>query len=203
MNGTGPGGATITDTHAFVPRLGAVWDVKGNGQYQVSGSYAQYAGKYNDGQAAQGTVVGNPSLVEGFYTGPAGEGYGFAPGFDPKNYETFAVNFPLANVFYPDSVSAPITSEFTVSVGGKLTPTFNAAATFIYRNTKNFIEDFTNNPTASGKTDVVYQGVDYGRSTTSTSRTPTSPAESTKRSSSKRATPESRTSSCRRTTRTC
>jgi outer membrane receptor for ferrienterochelin and colicin len=162
VNGTGPGGSTITDTHAFVPRLGAIWDVKGNGQYQVSGSYAQYAGKYNDAQAGQGTVVGNPNGIYQVYTGPAGEGYGFAPGFDPKNYSTYGVNFPLANVFYPDSVSAPITTEYTLSVGGKLTPTFNAAATFIYRNTKNFIEDFINNPTASGKTDIVYQGVDYG-----------------------------------------
>lgn len=162
VNGTGPGGSTITDTHAFVPRLGAIWDVKGDGRYQVSGSYAQYAGKYNDGQVGQGTAVGNPNGIYGIYTGPAGEGYGFAAGFDPKNYSTYGVNFPLANVFYPDNVSAPITTEFTLSVGGKITPTFNAAATFIYRNTKNFIEDFTNNYTASGKTDVIYQGVDYG-----------------------------------------
>jgi hypothetical protein len=160
--GSGPGGSTITDTHAFVPRLGAIWDVKGNGQYQVSGSYAQYAGKYNDVQVGQGTVVGNPNGIYQIYTGPAGEGYGFAPGFDPKNYSTYGVNFPLANVFYPDNVSAPITTEYTLSVGGKITPTFNAAATFIYRNTKNFIEDFINNPTVSGKTDIIYQGVDYG-----------------------------------------
>ena len=47
-------------------------------------------------------------------------------------------------------------------MGGKLTPTFNAAVTYVYRNTKNFVEDFIDNPTASGKTDIVYQGVDYG-----------------------------------------
>ncbi len=162
VNGTGPGGATITDTHAFVPRLGAIWDVKGNGQYQVSGSYAQYAGKYNDLAAGQGTVVGNPNAIYQVYTGPPGEGYGFAPAFDPRNYQTYSVLFPLLNSFYPPGVSAPITTEYTLSAGGKITPKLNAAATFIYRNTKNFLEDFINNPTASGKTEIIYEGVDYG-----------------------------------------
>jgi Carboxypeptidase regulatory-like domain len=167
-NGTGPDGATITDTHAFVPRLGAIWDVKGDGRYQVSGSYAQYAGKYNDAQAGQGTRVGNPNGIYAIYTGPAGEGYGFAPGFDFANYTPVSVNFPTANVTYPSGVSAPITTEVTLSVGGKITPTFNAAATFIYRNTTNFIEDFINNPTAAGRTDIIgpadspYPGVDLG-----------------------------------------
>ena len=162
VKGTGPDGATITDTHAFVPRLGAVWDVKGDGRYQVGASYAQYAGKYNDSQFNQATVVGNPNLVQSFYTGPAGEGFGFAPGFDNANWQTFNASFPLANVFFGTDVSAPITSEFTVSAGGKLTPTFSAALTYVWRDTKNFVEDFTDNPTASGKTDIVYQGVDYG-----------------------------------------
>jgi hypothetical protein len=162
VNGTGPGGATITDTHALVPRLGAAWDIKGNGQFQLSGSYAQYAGKYNDAAVGQGTVVGNPNGIYQVYTGPPGEGYGFAPAFDPRNYQTYAVNFPLANVFYPSGVSAPITTEYTLSLGGRITPKLNAAATFVYRNTKNFLEDFINNPTASGKTEIVYEGVDYG-----------------------------------------
>ena len=168
VNGEGPGGSTITDTHAFVPRLGATWDVKGNGQYQVSGSYAQYAGKYNEAQTTQGTVVGNPNGIYAFYTGPAGEGFGFGPGFDLANYTPFSVNFPTANVFYPPGVKSPITSEFTLSVGGKITPTFNAAATYIYRNTTSFIEDFINNPTLAGRTDIIgppdspYPGVDLG-----------------------------------------
>jgi hypothetical protein len=162
VKGTGPGGSTITDTHAFVPRLGAVWDVKGDGRYQVSGSYAQYAGKYNDAQFNQGTVVGNPNGLYAVYTGPAGEGYGFAPGFNNANYNPYAVNFPLANVFFGDNVSAPITTEFTLSVGGKFTPTFNAAVTYVWRDTKNFVEDFIDNPTDSGKTEIISDGVSYG-----------------------------------------
>jgi outer membrane receptor for ferrienterochelin and colicin len=162
VKGTGPGGSTITDTHAFVPRLGAVWDVKGDGRYQVGASYAQYAGKYNDSQFNQATVVGNPNLIQGVYTGPAGEGFGFAPGFDNANYQTFFASFPLANVFFGTDVSAPITTEFTVSAGGKITPTLNAAVTYVWRDTKNFVEDFIDNPTASGKTEIISDGVDYG-----------------------------------------
>jgi Carboxypeptidase regulatory-like domain/TonB-dependent Receptor Plug Domain len=162
VKGTGPGGSTITDTHAFVPRLGAVWDVKGDGRYQVGSSYAQYAGKYNDSQFNQSTVVGNPNLIQGVYTGPAGEGFDFAPAFDNANYSTFNASFPLANVFFGTNVSAPITTEFTLSAGGKITPTFSAAATYVWRDTKNFVEDFIDNPTAAGKTEVISGGVDYG-----------------------------------------
>lgn len=162
VKGTGPGGSTITDTHAFVPRLGATWDVKGDGRYQVGGSYAQYAGKYNDAQFNQGTVVGNPNGLYAVYTGPAGEGFGFAPGFNNANYSTYSVNFPTANVFFGTNVSAPITTEFTLSAGGKFTPTFNAALTYVWRDTKNFVEDFIDNPGGSGKTEIIVDGESVG-----------------------------------------
>ena len=162
VKGSGPGGSTITDTHAFVPRLGAVWDVKGDGRYQVGSSYGQYAGKYNDSQFNQSTVVGNPSLLLGVYTGPAGEGYGFAPGFNNANYDIVQANFPTANVFFGTNVSAPITTEFTLSAGGKLTPTLSAAMTYVWRDTKNFVEDFIDNPTAAGKTEIINDGQSFG-----------------------------------------
>jgi hypothetical protein len=139
-----------------------VWDVKGDGRYQVGGSYAQYAGKYNDAQFNQSTVVGNPNGIYQVYLGPEGEGYGFAPGFNSANYFTYAVNFPTANVFFGKNVSAPITSEFTLSAGGKITPTFNAALTYVWRDTKNFVEDFTDNPTDSGKTEIFVDGESVG-----------------------------------------
>jgi hypothetical protein len=160
VKGTVSGGATINDTHSFVPRLGLAYDVKGDGKYRLSGTYAQYAGKYNDAQFDQTTNVGNPNGIYYVYTGPAGEGYGFGPAFDLKNYEIFSVNFPVANVFFQSSLSSPIVTEETLSFGGAVTSSTFAAVTYINRSTKNFVEDFTE--IQNGKTPITFNGQDFG-----------------------------------------
>jgi hypothetical protein len=51
------------DTDTWVPRLGATYDVLGNGRWVLQATYAHYAGKYSEAQFASNTDVGNPSLV--------------------------------------------------------------------------------------------------------------------------------------------
>ncbi len=160
VKGLGPGGSTITDTSAVVPRLGVAYDVKGDGRFRVSGTYAQYAGKYNDAQFEQTTNVGNPNGVYYAYTGPSGQGYGFAPAFDIRNYQIFGVNFPTANVFFENGLSSPIVTEETLSVGGAISSSAYAAVTFINRSTRNFVEDFTT--IQDGKTPITFNGQSFG-----------------------------------------
>ena len=64
-----------------------------------------------------------PSEVDYLYSGPAGEGTNFAPGFDLANYTTptFA-NFPTANVQVADDIRSPLTREFTLGLGRELGP---------------------------------------------------------------------------------
>jgi outer membrane receptor protein involved in Fe transport len=147
------------DTDTIVPRLAATYDVAGNGKWVLQTTYAHYAGKYSEAQFANNTNVGNPSRVLGFYVGPAGSGTDFAPGFDPANYQTFLGIFPTANVFFEDGLSAPLTREWTASLGTQLARGY-VKGTYVWRNVSNFVEDFVT--LANGSTDVTYQGEDFG-----------------------------------------
>ena len=58
------------------------------------------------GDLRRNTDVANPSQVTYGYTGPAGQGVTFAPGFDLANYSTLiGGNFPTANVFFEDGAA--------------------------------------------------------------------------------------------------
>ena len=61
-----------------------------------------YAGKASETQFADNTNVGTPSRVTYTYSGPAGSGVDFAPGFDLANYAITGGSFPVANIFLDD-----------------------------------------------------------------------------------------------------
>jgi hypothetical protein len=148
------------DTDTWVPRLGATYDVLGNGRWVLQATYARYAGKYSEAQFAGNTDVGNPSLVISPYVGPAGQGIDFAPGFDLANYgEPIFGSFPTANVFFEPGLQSAVTREFTTSVGTEIARGY-AKATFINRRITNALEDFIDLTT--GQTEVVRGGVNYG-----------------------------------------
>jgi hypothetical protein len=130
------------DTDTWVPRLAATYDVHGDGRLVVQSTYAHYSGKYSEAQFGGNTNVGNPSRVDGVYIGPAGVGRGFAPGFDPDNYLVYGGEFPTANVFFEDGLSAPLTKEFTASVGTQIGQRGYAKALYVKRGMGNFVEDF-------------------------------------------------------------
>ena len=104
-----------------VPRLGAAYDVQGDGDTVLQATFSQYSGKYNAVQFSRNTNVGNSDRYTLVYNGPAGEGRGFAPGFDVNNYSgVVAGTFPALNVQFADDLSSPLTTEYT----------FGAARTF-------------------------------------------------------------------------
>lgn len=154
------GGIIGVDTSGVVPRLAAAFDPKGDGKNVFHVTYGWYSGRYNDTQVGANSAVGNPALTVGIYDGPAGQGLGFAPGFDPANYATVFGSFPTANVSVAPGLSSPITKEFTVSGGRELSRSASAQVTYVMRHTTNFIEDFID--IANGTTDVVQNGVDFG-----------------------------------------
>jgi outer membrane receptor protein involved in Fe transport len=156
------GGIIGVDTNTTVPRLAATYDVTGNGGTVLQASYAHYAGKYNESQIGRNSPVGNPAEVLYEYNGPAGAGRDFAPGFNLSNYDIVFGSFPTANVFLESGLSSPITREFSASVGHQLGHRGTTKLTYTNRSYYNFIEDFTDNPTASGRTDVTYQGTEIG-----------------------------------------
>ncbi|MDE3154550.1 MAG: TonB-dependent receptor [Acidobacteriota bacterium] len=148
------------DTQTFMPRLAVAWDLKGDGSLMAHATYGHYAGRYNENQIAANSNVGNPDELIQVYTGPAGQGRDFAPGFDPANYFTVAGLFPTANVSLAPGLHTPVTREFTLALGGQLGRRGYAEATYVFRRTNGLIEDTIS--LANGTTDVVKSGVDYG-----------------------------------------
>ena len=154
------GGVQTVDTSALVPRLGVAYDPAGNGRLSLQGTYSHYAGKYSEAQFAETTNVGSPNLLLGIYTGPAGQGRDFAPGFDPDNYVTVFGLFPTRNVFNEEGLRSPLTKEFTLSAGGAAGTRGHLKATFIRRTTTGVIEDFQDLTT--GSTEIIEDGESFG-----------------------------------------
>ena len=125
----------------FVPRVGAAYDLTGDGHTVLLGSYGHYAGKYNDVQFSRNTNVGNPDRFVGQYVGPAGEGRTFAAGFDPNNYVAIGGTFPTANVFFDDDLKSPLTREFTLALAREFKHGWGRA-TYVKRHATDFVEDF-------------------------------------------------------------
>jgi hypothetical protein len=150
------------DTSSFVPRLGMTYDPRGDGRMTFQATYAHYSGKYSDVQFARNTNVGSPSVITSSYTGPAGQGFDFAPGMDLANYATvISGTFPTANVFLADGLGSPLTKEFTLSAGRQFAKGYGRVM-YTWRHASNFIEDFIDDPSAAGKTTVIRNGVNFG-----------------------------------------
>jgi hypothetical protein len=145
-----------------VPRLGAAYDVSGNGDTVLHATFSQYSGKYNAVQFSRNTNVGNSDRYTMVYVGPAGEGRSFAPGFDTNNYTGLAAaQFPALNVRFADDLSSPVTTEYTLGVARMLGARSYAKAVFVKRNTSNFIEEFIEY--GNGRTPIAANGITLGQ----------------------------------------
>jgi hypothetical protein len=146
----------------IVPRLGAAYDVSGNGNTVLQATFSQYSGKYNATQFSRNTNVGNSDRYTLVYVGPAGEGRSFAPGFDLNNYAgVVAGTFPALNVQFADDLSSPVTTEYTFGVARMFGARSYAKAVFVQRATSNFIEEFIQY--GNGRTPLVINGATLGQ----------------------------------------
>ncbi len=151
----------VSTAARIVPRLGASFDVKGDGKFKLDATYSHYAGKYSETQFAQNTPVGNPDAVYSLYTGPAGQGRGFAPGINPANYsEIIGGVFALGNVFYDKNIKSPVTKEWTAAAGTQIGSKGYLKAIYTHRNVTNFVQQFVT--TANGTTHIQQHGIDFG-----------------------------------------
>ena len=155
------GDINSVNASTWMPRLAATFDVDGSGRTVAGASFSVYSGKYVQNYINRNTAVGNPARVTRTYVGPAGQGRDFAPAYDPANYVITSGTFPTANVFFADDLSSARTNEFTLWTGRDF-DRGTMRATYVWRNTGNFIETFTDDASASGKTDVIVNGRSYG-----------------------------------------
>jgi hypothetical protein len=155
------GGINSVSASRIVPRLGASYDVTGNGDTVVHATVSQYSGKYSSVLFSRNTNVGNSDRYTTVYNGPAGEGRGFAPGFDVNNYSgVVAGTFPALNVSFAEDVSSPVTTEYTVGIARTFGTRTYGKAVFVGRKTSNFIEEFILR--SNGTIPIVWNGTTLG-----------------------------------------
>ncbi len=154
------GGLIGLNTDTVVPRLALAYDLKGDGRYVAHVTYGHYSGRANEAQIGANNNVGNPDILLGVYTGPAGAGRDFSAGFNPDNYAIVVGQFPTKNVFLADGLRTPITKEFTTSLGGQVGSRGYLEGTYVFRKTDHLIEDYIS--LDNGVTDVVANGFDVG-----------------------------------------
>jgi hypothetical protein len=145
---------------AFVPRLGATFDVKADGKWILQATYGHYAGKVSETQFGDNTNVGTPNSVSLLYNGPSGQGVNFAPGFDLGNYTVVGGSFPVKNWTLASHLATPITKEWTLQAGTRLGRKGEVKLSYANRKTSNILEDFIT--LDRGKTTVVENGRTFG-----------------------------------------
>jgi hypothetical protein len=70
-HGVDSAGNLVTDDSAFSPRLGVVWDPRGDGRWSVNGSFARYTAALANSIADSSSAAGNPGQFQYTYQGPA------------------------------------------------------------------------------------------------------------------------------------
>ncbi len=69
-SGKDQAGNKTVDDSAFSPRLGAIYDVKGDGRHRFSASYSKYVGKVESGPADNAATAGRYASYYWNYNGP-------------------------------------------------------------------------------------------------------------------------------------
>lgn len=165
------GGIQTIDTDRIVPRLGASFDVNGDGRFRLDATYAQYSGKYSEAQFASNTTVGNPAVVFADYVGPIGSGFDFAPAFDLDNYVPFAAGDPTVTTVVANDIASPVVTEFTFGGGMEVGRGGFLKAVYTNRDYDDFVEDFTCvaaagvpcvGPGDTGTANVIISGENFG-----------------------------------------
>ena len=167
VNAVSTGDIKSVDAARIVPRLAFAWDAAGDGNHVMHFTYGQYSGRYNEALIGANSPVGNPAYVASIYTGPAGQGYNFAPGVTIANYPldpaNTTVSDPLQNV-QVDKIRSALTHEFSTSYGANLFAGRGfAELSYVFRRTGSMIEDFVDRTT--GVTNVRVLGVSAGNFT--------------------------------------
>jgi len=139
---TATGDIEAIDMSRFVPRLGASFDVKGDGRFIFDATYAEYSGTNTINNASRNSNVGNPSILQWVYVGPTGQGVDFAPAFDLQgNWLPIFARFPTQSVI-TNSLESPVNEEIAVSFGQRLGTKGFYKVTLVDRETSDIVEDF-------------------------------------------------------------
>ena len=147
-NAVDAGGHLVADDSQFSPRLAASYDLKGDGKFRVTGSYARYVGQIQETVAGTGgTSAGNPASYYYYWQGPTINGAcpptctGTAQvlqqmyngigvtqtGMFPTLVQPDSVTLPGVNQQIVNPLKSPNADEYSIGFGGTL------GSNFVYR----------------------------------------------------------------------
>ncbi len=173
---TDAGGAVTSNDSAWSPRLAGTFDVKGDGNFRVSASYAKYVAALQDTQAGVGaTLAGSPAIYYWYYSGPGATPINadptkplVAPGDAVQQFFTWfqsqgcmpdplaaSCKVPLAgppsisgvNIQIQGSLKSPNAQEYTLGFSGNLGSRGSFRADFVRREYFDFYDLLKNTTT--------------------------------------------------------
>lgn len=153
-------GHLVSSDSAFSPRLGAAWDILGNGVHRVTASWGRYDAKIVDGSNVLSTAqaAGNPGNFQFRYGGPvinpAGtpndqlistqaaltQLFAWFDSVGGTNNKSFLLgaSYPGLGSRFEKSLASPSVDEFTVGYGTRIGRTAFAKVDYIHRDWDNF-----------------------------------------------------------------
>lgn len=160
------GNATADDSE-ISPRLGATWDIQGNGRFKVNASYGKYIGRLAETVQGSGSAAGDPWGIYYYLDIPSNEPIiGTADevvrrvidewqargGTDYANWQgAFPVNLSIGgfSTRLAGKLKAPGVDEWTLGAGWQITPNAYIRADYINRDWNNYYGRVTNQSTGT------------------------------------------------------
>jgi hypothetical protein len=157
-------GNPTADDSQFSPRLGATYDVAGNGRFKINASYGKYVGRLAETVSGAGSAAGEPWGIYYYYDGPditgtsdqvvrgvidwfnahGGTDYSHWTGANDVVLSIGGVSTKLAG-----KLKAPGVDEWTIGGGVQLTPNAYFRADYINREWNNYYGSTTNQTTGT------------------------------------------------------
>ncbi len=134
-DGKDSAGNTISDDSAISPRLGATFDILGDGRFRANATYSKYVSRIQEGVGGA-SGGGNPSYFFYYYDGPQIGGVGsgldsfgvleelfrwyLALGGTSNTSNLVGVTIPGLNTRFDGSLKSPNVDEFTLGLGAQI-----------------------------------------------------------------------------------
>lgn len=168
---SGDGTMTIADDSAFSPRLGAHYDIFGNGRLVLNTSYGHYVGRLAEGAANDADPAGRTASLQWNYRGPSINGDVNAPtsslipteraiqmvfawffangGTGRRPFRTTPSVPGVESILDVDGLKSPLVKEWTVGAASALGSRGHVRADLIWRNWDNFYTSYRDRGTGS------------------------------------------------------
>ncbi len=149
-------GKKVIDDAKLSPRVGLAFDPKGDGDWIINASYAEYVTAVANNQADASSAAGAPATLQWFYEGPAINETGPLVPTDEairRVFEWFdsiggtsssptrAINIPGGTTIIRDTLASPSTIEYTVGAAKRLGSRGLARIDYVRREGKDFYAD--------------------------------------------------------------